>query len=268
MFGRIVFVVILVLGLFLFPGVAYGADPVDPPEEKAGWILFNDPAKFFRDLYNGVLGAIGESVRSVLDVLLGLYLLFVSGLGQFLAAGFGTISNFFNSFWAELTKWYTFITGIRDAVQWFMDFCKDAYKFCEDFIKWLCGTDDGFGQWLWETIQNGLTWLGDFFKQLWERAQNFIFDNGLWLYEWVVGILDDCIAYFINLIHKIFEVTGINVSLPDGAEGAIIRFFEWGMFFNDFLPIKELFQLLGVYLMFLVMMSLVRFIKSMIPFVG
>jgi hypothetical protein len=103
---------------------------------------------------------------------------------------------------------------------------------------------------------------------LWERVQNFIFDIGLWLYEWVIGILDNCIGYFINLIYKIFEVTGIEVNLPGGAEEAMMQFVAWGMFFNDYLPIKELFQLLGVYLMFLVMMSLVRFIRSLIPGFG
>ena len=235
-----------------------------------GWgkIIFDQASDFFAWLVGRALEGIGNIARFFLDFFSALYLSFVLELGRLLSSFFTTVKNFFTSLWGELGKWYTFIAGIRDAVRWFMDFCMDAYKFCEDFVKWLVGENDGFGNWLWETFQNALTWLGDFFVQLWERSQNFIFNNGIWLYEWVIGILDNCIAYFINLIHKIFEVTGIEVNLPNGAEDAINRFVEWGMFFNDFLPIRELFQLLGIYLMFLVMMSLVRFIRSLIPGFG
>ena len=238
---------------------------VDP---TFGWgkIIADKLATFFIWLTSRLLEEVWEMFKKLFDLLALEFTYWFFELGRRFVRGFDFVGEFFSSFWVEVGKWYKLFTGIRDSVQWFMDFCTDAYNFYEWFVLWLVGEDDGFGQWLWETLQKGLTWLGDFFVQLWERAQNFIFDNGLWIYEWVIGILDDCIGYFINLIHTIFEVTGIHVVLPNGTDNAILQFFQWGMFFNEFLPIQELFQLLGVYLIFLVMMSFVRFIRSLIPF--
>jgi hypothetical protein len=231
-----------------------------------GKIAFDVVSNFFVWLLDIALRSLFKFGFVAIDVVVTVITFLILRVNEIVVTGFNTVGNFFKFIWDEAVKWYTLMTGIRDSVKWFMDFCKDTYKFFEDFVNWLVGNDEsGFGAWLWETLQFGLTWLGVFFKQLWVRSQNFIFENGIWLYEWVIGILDDCVGYFINLIHTIFEVTGIKVSLPSGADDAITRFVEWGMFFNEFLPITELFQLLGVFLMFLVMMSLVRFVRSFIP---
>jgi hypothetical protein len=232
-----------------------------------GWgkILFDGASNFFAWLLDIALRSIGNIATGALDILTMLLTGIITRLNDMIATGFKAVGNFFNIAYLEFIKWYTLMTGIRDSAQWFMDWCSKAYGYFKRFVNWIVGKDDGFGQRLWELLQDGLTWLGEFFKQLWVRSQNFIFENGIWLYEWVIGIVDNCIGYFINLIHTIFEVTGIKVSLPGGSEEAMTRFVEWGMFFNEFLPITELFQLLGVFLMFLVMMSLVRFVRSFIP---
>ena len=110
-----------------------------------------------------------------------------------------------------------------------------------------------------------MDWFGDLIFGLWKRSNEFVFQNGQWLYEWIVGNLDRCIGYFINLIHEIFNLIGLKIDLPSGVFDAITTFIEYGMFFNNFVPVKEMFQLLGLYVIFVVMFSMVRFARSLIP---
>jgi len=148
-------------------------------------------------------------------------------------------------FWQEATKaWETtiqFYQNIREISLWLMDtfnwaydFLKKSYKFCTDFVDWIFGKNDEFGTELGGMVKKLLDWFGDFIFGLWERSQNFVFENGQWLYEWLVGNLDRCVGYFINLINDIFNLIGLKVELPPAAFEALMTFLQFGMFFDNF----------------------------------
>ena len=221
---------------------------------------------YFDLFYQRVVLSLWNMVWRILEGVTGTVKVAFESLWINVSSGFKTIYNFFEHVRDTIATFWRFVTFLKDTWKFLEDFFTNAYNFIEWFILWFVGKDDGFGKWFTEQCQIWLTWLGDFFVELWKRGQDFIFENGLWLYEWVIGIVDKCFGYFIDLIHKIFEVTGIQIDLPAGGFDALMQFVEWGMFFDKFFPIKELFQLLGIYLIFLVMMSLVRFIRSWIPF--
>lgn len=216
--------------------------------------LWNMVTRILGGIGGALVSGFNKVIDGVYDGFLGVFDFFVS------------IWQFVCDFWAVLLSFWDFIKFLKDVWNWVHSFITDTYNFFESLVKWLMGQDDGFGLWLWETIQKGLIWLGDFLRGLWERSQNFIFENGQWLYEWLLSNVDNALAYFINLIGSIFTLLDIEVNLPAGAMGAVTKFIEWGMFFDQFFPIKEMFQLLGIYLIFVVMMSLVRFVRSLIPF--
>jgi len=188
-------------GLGISPLFALEIDPT------FGWgqVFIDAMTNFLTDLFGRLILVLKEIAFNFFSLIAVEFWVWFSQLGERLVSGFDSVGNFFSSFWVEVGKWYTFFTGVRDTLVWIQGIFTDVYNFFEQFVLWLVGENDGFGQWLWDVIQQGLTWLGEFFKQLWERSQNFVFDNGLWLYEWVIGILDSSIGYFINLIHRIFR---------------------------------------------------------------
>ena len=206
--------------------------------------LFGGLGRLIRDISQ----AFAESIRNAFDAL------------------FGRWQESWDIFWRFVNNAWDLALAFMQAFNWVVEFCKEVYSFFEGLITWLFGQNDEFGEELGGVIQDLLTWFGDFIFGLWEQSQNFIFHNGQWLYEWILSNLDRCVAYFINLIHDIFNLLGLKIELPAGALDAIRTFLEFGMFFDKFFPIRELFQLLGIFLLFLVMMSMVRFVRSLIPF--
>ena len=223
--------------------------------------LYNRVSGLFELVFGRFLIELGNSFWSLID-----------NIGK----GFGSIRKFFGDIWNKFYEgWNTtiqFYQNIREISLWLMDtfnwaydYLKKAYKFCTDFVDWIFGQNDEFGEELGGIAKGLLDWFGEFIFGLWERSQNFVFENGQWLYEWLLGNLDKCVGYFVNLIHDIFNLIGLRVELPPTAFEGLIQFIEYGMFFDNFFPVKETFQLLGLYLIFVVMFSMVRFVRSLIP---
>jgi phage-related protein len=241
--------------------------------DPTGWgtVIIDALRDFFISFLGGLLLRLFEFVRNVATTILsGIATTIknaVSGVFEFFGSIFQDVRNMLKTIWDFCANVFDIIAFVADTLRFLRDIFEKSYKFIVDFFQWVFGENDEFGGELWKMFQDFLTWIGDFFVGLWERAQSFTFDNALWLYEWGIGILDRMVGYFVGLIQTIFDVTGIKIDLPAGAVDAVAQFINWGMLFNQILPIKELFQLLGIYLLCVVMLSLVRFIRSMIPFV-
>ena len=224
--------------------------------------LNNTLGFLFRELFN----LLGRAFSRLTENIRNFMLESVESIRSAFDAWFGRFAEYWEIFWRFVGNLWDGLLWFMQIFNWVVDFCKQVYNFFEGLISWLFGQNDEFGEELGGIVQDLLTWFGDLIFGLWEASQNFVFHNGQWLYEWILSNLDRVIAYFINLIHDIFELIGLKVELPAGALDAISTFLQFGMFFDNFFPIRELFQLIGIFLLFLVMMSMVRFIRSLIPF--
>jgi len=239
------------------PTFGWGTIVIDELKSYFNWFgnllytkLIEQLFEYITGLPRTVIEAIRKSVSSVFD--------FFSGIWTEAKEAWDTTIKFYQNI-REITLW------LMDTFNWAYDYLKKFYKFCTDFVDWIFGKNDGFGTELGGMVKQLLDWFGDFIFGLWKRSQDFVFQNGQWLYEWLVGNLDKCVGYFINLINDIFNLIGLKVELPPTAFEGLMTFIQFGMFFDNFVPVKETFQLLGLYLIFVVMFSMVRFVRSLIP---
>lgn len=239
---------------------------------------FWDSLGFMLEWFKGYFDAALSWLWSALYLLFGwvidaVYLIFADWLGgwfQWIADSLGAFFTLILSGFIAVYEFCVFIWDVcmflKDCWNWCKEWFIAIYDFCYDFYAWLIGKNDEFGRWLWETIQKALTWLGDTLFLWWKEGQQFVIDAGKWLYNWVLEHLDKAIGFFVDLIGDLFDFLDIHIQLPAGAFNAVHEFIRWGMLWDEFLPVHETFQLLGLFLCFVVVMSAVRFVRSLIPF--
>lgn len=144
-------------------------------------------------------------------------------------------------------------------------------------IKYFSDLFSNFAAWLKSYLDYAFVRLiemfGFLFTFFWEvclevirRFQVFVWDTGLWLFDWTMQIFDWCIAWMIDCITWLFTYFGIQYQLPPAAFDAVVLFLSWGKFFDEFAPVTETIYLLGVLLILHVVLSIFRFIRTLIPF--
>jgi phage-related protein len=220
---------------------------------------------FFIDIFVWLIGGIFRIAFFIVQAIIGAIKFAFEAIANLIYNGFKGVFDFIKDFIEFIKSVMEVLNFIVKAYRWFRDFCTDVYNFFESFINWLTGQDDGFGLWLWELVQETLLWLSSFFGQLWERVQKFVLESGEWLFEWIVIILDSIAIWSVNLIKLIFETFGLKLQIPQAAYDGLLVFMQYGMLLNKFLPVKEVFALLALYLMCLLCFSVVRFVFRLIP---
>lgn len=144
-------------------------------------------------------------------------------------------------------------------------------------IKYLSDLFTNFAAWLKSyldfAVNRIVDSLGFLFTFLWEvcfeairRFQVFVWDTGAWLFDWTMQIFDWCVMWMIECIAWLFLYFEVQYQVPSGVFEAIVLFFRWAVFFDVFLPCRETVYLLGVLLILHVILSIFRFIRTLIPF--
>jgi hypothetical protein len=186
--------------------------------------------KFVSTLITAVKDFIGKIIEQIIAFATGIYDL-ISSLWGYLKEAFQSILYIFGAIW-----------------EWF----KSAIETCYEYIT--------------ESLESLWELFSDTLLSLWETCLEWVWYCGEWLWEFLLSFFDWGISMGLEFFKWVIDQLP-EIELPDGFNQGLSYFIDYGMVFNEILPIKETFALFAIYVTILLVLIIFRTIKTLIHFI-
>ena len=116
---------------------------------------------------------------------------------------------------------------------------------------------------MWESLWEALNWLITTFG-------GWLLDMLMWVIEYVYELVNEFLSWLYSYVGEmaISFLNRIKPHIPGNLIDNILGAYQWLEYINEYVPVKLSISLLVAYYGIYLIITIYRFVKSWIPFIG